>query len=136
MSSSITNSFETRDGQLRIAADAQLSTWLAELGECADPNCGCYRPKHPSVRQRFKQMLLASVRAPTTQHPRLRYVSVGSGGLLYDLELILALREKHGPACVELVVAIDRKYCFDGRAVVVCRAGSPAPTALLYSIND
>lgn len=51
------------------------------------------------------------------QSARVRYVSVGAGGLLFDLELLLALRRQHGPASLELVVVIDRKYCFDHSAV-------------------
>ena len=40
-------------------------------------------------------------------------MSVGAGGLLYDLELLVALEQCYGAGCVESVVAIDRRYCFD-----------------------
>jgi hypothetical protein len=104
--------FETRDGQLRLAIPSSMgagkeetyalsrstgdqtddapTAWLSELSECADPRCGCFRPKHPRVRSRFREALLAMLaRAPPRR--RLRYVSVGAGGLLYDLELLVAL---------------------------------------------
>jgi hypothetical protein len=144
--------FETRDGQLRLAIPSSMgagkeetyalsrstgdqtddapTAWLSELSECADPRCGCFRPKHPRVRSRFREALLAMLaRAPPRR--RLRYVSVGAGGLLYDLELLVALEQRHG--CVESVVAVDRRYGFDGSAVL--RLASLLPGAQVHAFD-
>ena len=59
----------------------------AELGECADPRCGCFRQTQPKARQAFREALLSRVSRAK------RYVTVGSGGLLYDLELLLSLQQ-------------------------------------------
>lgn len=113
-------SFELSEGKLRLVtrgSDAPCSQWVSELGECADTRCACYRPTNPHVRRAFRATLLSLVRSPTPARPRLRYVSMGAGSLLYDLELLLALRRRHGADCIDLVVAIDKRYCFDGTAV-------------------
>ena len=106
-----TASFEERDRQLRISlGNDDTSPWLSELFECNDPRCGCYRPAHPEVRHQFRDLFVervaASVRARS--RPRIRYVSIGSGGLLFDLELLVALQSRLGDGCIESVVVIDR----------------------------
>ena len=117
------DTFVTRDNQLRLAKrgeNDEVGKWLAELGECADPRCGCFRQTQPKARQAFREALLSRVSRAR------RYVTVGSGGLLYDLELLLSLQQLFGGnSGIELIVAIDKKYCFDGSAVL--RLGSLLP---------
>ena len=136
--------FEVRDGQLRLkrqqqdapsdapseptseppscaTGEEEVAWWLSDLGECADPRCGCYRPTHPEVRVRFREAVLASIPPPSSRaHRGLRYVTVGGGGLLYDLELLLALRRSEHS--LDLVVAVDKRYWFDGAAPLRLRS--------------
>ncbi len=84
------------------------------------------------MRRRFVQFVVDELMASTHQPAApaaagggLRYVGVGCGGLLFDIELLCALRaaragrgEAGEPALgVELFVAIDKAYCFDCSAV-------------------
>lgn len=95
--SSPTATFEVRDNHTRVALDGSAtSEWLSPLGECADPRCATYRVKHPNVRRDFRECVVSRVAARLGAGERLRYVSLGSGRLLYDLEILLALQERLG----------------------------------------
>lgn len=83
--------YELRGRQTRLKLNAgQLGPWARALGECADPGCYCNRLQQPRTRERFRQLLLSCSARREAVRP-LRYVSVGSGGLLADLELIACL---------------------------------------------
>jgi hypothetical protein len=127
--------FETRNGHLRLAMDrpstgSGINSWVEELGECADVNCGCFRGSHPQVRRRFRDFVCHSASVAHSRHRGgggyyssnarrgLRYASIGSGGLLFDLELLLALQAKQGCGSIESAIVVDRKYSFDGKAVL------------------
>ena len=107
---------------MRLASVARMTRlangWQSSAG--VDPRCGCFRQTQPKARQAFREALLSRVSRAK------RYVTVGSGGLLYDLELLLSLQQLFGGnSGIELIVAIDKKYCFDGSAVL--RLGSLLP---------
>lgn len=110
--------FETRDGQLRVSNSSDsVGSWIAELGECADPRCACCRAVDPMPRRRFSERLL-SIMASKRHAGAIRYVTLGSGGMLFDLELILAMQARFGTGCVKSVLAVDKRYCFDGSSVL------------------
>ena len=107
--------FETRGGMVRVIAARGVTSLVKDLGECADPSCGCYRMSNPHVRHKFRQTVLAQAAALPKlggTHGGLRYVSVGAGSLLSDLELLLSIEAKHGQPA-QLVVVIDKQYAFD-----------------------
>lgn len=85
-----------RDGQVRHVGHC---TPFGGLGECADPDCGAHRLAWPEVRPSFRDFIVAHVQAAARGDARrwwgeegLRYASLGSGQLLFDLELVERLR--------------------------------------------
>ena len=94
---SATATFEVREGHTRVVRDGSAtSEWVSPLGECADPRCATYRVQHPNVRRNFRDCVVSRMAARLGPGERLRYVTVGSGRLLYDLEILLALEEALG----------------------------------------
>ena len=70
---------------------------LASLAECGRSNCACTRSLHPHVRRRFREEVVKrAVAAQAEGHlpadGRLVYVSLGSGLLLGDLDVICGLQ--------------------------------------------
>lgn len=120
--------FCVRDGSLRIAAQsvpADVFPRVSRLGECSDTSCGCHRPTHPAVRQRFRDYA-AAVATETLRTLSLasqllglesgvggarglRFVGIGSGELLTEFELLCAAREVH-QVPIESISLIDISY--------------------------
>ena len=112
------DSYEERDGSIRVSErhGTQVAERTCALGECADVTCGCNRLKRPKVRQRFRDGVVAAITealsisdasitaaqasgggggsskqgARALQTP-VRYVTLGSGLLLTDFEILCGL---------------------------------------------
>lgn len=101
---------ELRDGQVRLRRSVPGFAFVDRLGECGDARCGCYRLFRPDVRQHFRDMVVATTLSDfgRTGRRRVRYVTVGSGSLLTDLEVLCAL--EHAGLVLESIVCIDTAY--------------------------
>lgn len=110
---------EFRDGCVRIKQSAGVfAAFCRDFGECGDASCGCYRLKQPSGRRRFRSLVAQrtdeAIRAEAAlvharQHlPGVRYVTIGSGGLLTDFEILLDLWTRG--LRIDSIVAIDTAY--------------------------
>eukprot|EP00434_Breviolum_minutum_P036535 symbB.v1.2.032375.t1/scaffold3884.1/size52087/3 len=90
-------------------------TPLGGLGECGHPNCLAHRLKHPEVRAGFRDFIVSKVRDAVRTNTcwwgreGLRYASLGSGELLFDLELLERLREE-ADVRISQICLIDREY--------------------------
>ena len=79
------------------AAEADLMP-LASLAECGHSDCACTRSLYPWVRQRFREEVVqratdAQAAGSLPANGRINYVSVGSGLLLGDLDVIMGLQD-------------------------------------------
>ena len=117
---------ELRDGCVRVRKSGLVGVYCCDLGECGDTKCGCFRLKLPSGRRRFRQLvaqrvdedLRAAADAQRILHdtnsstgsaaPGVRAVTIGSGGLLTDFEILLDLWSRGQR--IESLVAIDTAY--------------------------
>jgi hypothetical protein len=87
------------------------------FGECDDSNCGCYRLTNPQARLRFRQLVAevvdSALRDSSLEQSSLpvRYVTLGSGALLTDFEILLDLWSRG--LTIESIVAIDMAYSGD-----------------------
>ena len=106
--------FHESRGSVRISAPRSLHALAGDLGECADPRCGCYRLSRPQVRASFRELVVGAtcklVRQAGAKH--IHYVTVGSGQLLTDFEILCDLWA--AGFRVESIIAIDTQY-EDGR---------------------
>jgi len=90
-------------------------TPLGGLGECGHPNCLAHRLRHPEVRAGFRDFIVSKVRDAVRTNTcwwgreGLRYASLGSGELLFDLELLERLREE-ADVRISQICLIDREY--------------------------
>ena len=107
-----TTTHEVVGGQVRLAVEA--SSPLRVFGECADASCGCYRLKEPRVRARFRNLVVARTAAqleelsPTGATAAVRYVSLGSGSLLTDAEILSGLLARG--LAIESITLVDPEY--------------------------
>jgi hypothetical protein len=86
-----------------------VSAKLSNLGECAESDCGCSRLLFPHVRPLFRKNLVAMMSSCMRGRGKeIRYVSVGSGLMLYDLELLCGLQE--AGFRVKSVVFVDNAF--------------------------
>ena len=95
---------------LSISPHALAGPRLNSLGECAESTCSCNRQLFPWVRRRFREMVVAET-LRLLAHTGMRsfaYVSLGSGYLLYDFEILAALQEAGAP--ISSVALVDRGY--------------------------
>ncbi|CAE7423190.1 unnamed protein product [Symbiodinium sp. CCMP2456] len=76
-----------RDGALR----PPMGSRLAALGECADVRCATHRLAHPEVRPAFVAFAMAQCKAAKL-HSEVTALAIGSGSLLFEWELLEALR--------------------------------------------
>ena len=76
---------------MRVVTEA--SSPLRYFGECADSSCGCYRLREPRVRGRFRNAIVARTNRQLGGGAPVRYVSIGSGALLTDVEILSGLVE-------------------------------------------
>eukprot|EP00440_Ansanella_granifera_P000499 gb/GFBE01000542.1/.p1 GENE.gb/GFBE01000542.1/~~gb/GFBE01000542.1/.p1 ORF type:complete len:825 (+),score=151.56 gb/GFBE01000542.1/:1-2475(+) len=88
---------------------------FAGLGECAHPRCRAHRLQNPEVRAGFRDFIVGKVRDAVRTGSQwwgpagLHYASLGSGELLFDLELVERLREEAG-VHIERICLIDKAY--------------------------
>mmetsp|Transcript_14152 Transcript_14152/g.23547 ORF Transcript_14152/g.23547 Transcript_14152/m.23547 type:complete len:563 (-) Transcript_14152:205-1893(-) len=108
---------EFRDGQIRVKHGPAFR-WASELGECADSRCGCYRLWRPDVRRRFREIVrkVTIEQLTASGSHRVRYVTVGSGQLLTDFEVLCALTE--AGCTIDSVIAIDTCYAVKGEVPI------------------
>jgi hypothetical protein len=101
-----------------------------ELGECGDARCSCYRLSRPAARTRFRNMVVSRTAqlvqrsvplweqlplptmAESQDTARVRYVSVGCGGLLTDFEILCGFVERG--LSIESIVLCDTAYATGG----------------------
>lgn len=113
--------------QQRIAQLPAVPEPLKWFGECALPDCGCSRRPFPLVRPSFRDQIVSrtaavAASAASAAAAAVSYVSVGSGMLLFDLEILCALTaaaakaesggESGGgaPLTIESITLIDSAY--------------------------
>ena len=65
---------------------------LASLAECGKTGCYCVRTIFPSVRKRFREEVARVMSAAMKPSSSISYVSLGSGQLLGDLDVLCALQ--------------------------------------------
>lgn len=96
-----------RDEALRPSTE--IARPLAALGECPDFTCGTHRLSQPQVRPQFATYAAKEIGKWCDEHPhqdeQLTILSLGSGFLLFELELLeeLARRRRVAPRVVHLV---------------------------------
>ena len=111
------HTYEVRNAQVRIARACAGFSWVSEFGECGDTRCGCYRLWRPDVRRRFRENVVRCTVEQLGASGQVRYVTVGSGSLLTDFEILCALRASG--LTIASIVAVDTCYDFgkeDGAA--------------------
>lgn len=129
--------YEASGGFVRVKAAraSPLGKWARLYGECADSSCGCYRLTNPKAREQFRNLVVrhtlqqrgewdARVSDPiaplddleSSERPSsfaVRYVSVGSGMLLTDFEILCGLQQKQLP--IAEILVCDSAYRHVGR---------------------
>lgn len=123
--------YEMRNAQVRIAQACAGFFWVSEFGECGDSRCGCYRLWRPDVRRRFRENVVKCTLEQLGACGRVRYVTVGSGSLLTDFEILCALRAAN--LIIASIVAVDTCYD-DWRTSTVSEES--APTKALRQLGD
>ena len=91
-------------------------SFVQDFGECGSAGCGCSRLRYPDGRFRFRQMVVTRVserltRANKALEHGVRVVTIGSGALLTDFEILLGLWSRG--LRIESIVAIDMAYGMD-----------------------
>lgn len=101
---------EMRNGQVRLRRTVPGFDFVDKFGECGDSRCGCYRLSRPDVRRNFCHTVAQVTQSQLRRldAARVRYVTVGSGSLLTDFEILCTL-EGLGLS-IESVVCIDLDY--------------------------
>ena len=102
---------EMRRGSVRLMTRGwpfSLADGLSAFGECGDSRCGCYRMWRPEVRGRFCRWVGEAAAEGFEALTAVRYVTVGCGQLLTDLEVLLGLEERG--LAIESIIAIDKSY--------------------------
>ena len=105
---------ELRDGWIRIRPDvgSVFRTHCGDFSECGCSGCGCNRLRQPQGRRRFRQLVARRTEEALRGGVGLRMVTIGSGGLLTDFEILLDLWSQG--VVIESVVAIDTAYAGGG----------------------
>ena len=82
-----------RGGMVRLSPRLPAFNFVDKLGECGDARCGCYRLYRPDIRKHFRDVVSQTTLGQLSRSKlqRLRYVTVGSGSLLTDFEILCAL---------------------------------------------
>ena len=107
----VANTYVNRDGSVRLSlVEKLLATYCHAFGECGGDGCGCNRLKRPHCRQRFRELVATRTASALLQRP-VRAVTLGSGELLTDFEILLGLWSRG--VAIESVVAIDTSYKAD-----------------------
>eukprot|EP00931_Biecheleriopsis_adriatica_P051062 TRINITY_DN29583_c0_g1_i2.p1 TRINITY_DN29583_c0_g1~~TRINITY_DN29583_c0_g1_i2.p1 ORF type:complete len:819 (+),score=170.65 TRINITY_DN29583_c0_g1_i2:41-2458(+) len=116
-----------KDGQIRPTG---VTSPFGGVGECADPDCAAHRLAWPKVRSHFRDFVVSrvrdAVRGENGSRPwwepseGLRYTSIGSGQLLFDLELLERIR--FAGVRVAQICLVDTAYAGSPPCVDVRRA--------------
>jgi len=94
------------DGAVRHIGPQLL---FEELGENGDPSSCAHRLRRPEVRAAFRDFVVKRARARTKHFGQgVQYASLGSGELLFDMELIERIRALG--LFVKQICLIDREY--------------------------
>lgn len=101
--------YELRDGSVRLKKLPPVASYCHTFGECGCSGCGCFRLDRPMPRKRFRHLVVSRMETELkgTSSP-IRAVTIGSGALLTDFEILLGLWSRG--LVVESVVAIDLAY--------------------------
>lgn len=122
-------SLADKDGQIRPAGPM---TPFTGLGSCADPDCVAHRLAWPQVRSRFRDFIVGRIRdaqnnvgdlSPWWNPSGFRYSSIGSGQLLFDLDLIERIR--YAGVRIAQICLVDTVY-----------AGSPPPVDIRRALRE
>ena len=112
---SSTATYTVFGGYVRVVADAgsSMDTWYSVFGECPDRGCGCQRIKEPRVRSRFRNLVVERtaaqlLRTATSAASPVRYVSIGCGLLLTDVEILSGMVARG--LTIEYVALVDPVY--------------------------
>lgn len=84
---------------------------LASMAECGHAECACTRFVHPRVRRRFREEVVRRAHAARDRGAvpsQLRYIGVGSGLLLGDLDVLMGLQA--AGFTIEMAIFIDTDY--------------------------
>ena len=101
--------YELRQGFVRVRTFAPSHVWASDLGECGDASCQLSRLRWPSRRECFRtRVVAATVEALRGSGEPVHYLTVGSGLLLSDFEILLAL--SHAGLTIASIVAVDLTY--------------------------
>ena len=98
----------SKSGHVQLSLRSAASRWASSLGECSDWRCGCSRMRRPEVRRSFKDLVAAKGAESIGAEHGVHYVSVGSGLLLIDFEILCALEERG--LRIERITVIDTAY--------------------------
>ena len=103
-----------RGGMVRLSPRLPAFNFVDKLGECGDARCGCYRLYRPDIRKHFRDVVSQTTLGQLSRSKlqRLRYVTVGSGSLLTDFEILCAL-DSLGVA-IDSIICVDT--CYDAEA--------------------
>ena len=89
--------------------DDAVGRWTCHLCECGDATCGTYRLKRPGVRRSFRELVSGKTSEALLGSGRgVRYVSIGSGGVLFDFELLSQMRR--AGLRIETITLVDTAY--------------------------
>jgi hypothetical protein len=108
--------FVSTSGHVQLSPKSPAAAWASSLGECSDWRCGCSRMRRPEVRRSFRDLIADKVSESLGGDASgIRYVSIGSGLLLMDFEILCAL-EMRGLKIGTITLA-DTSYAY-ARGVV------------------
>ena len=85
--------FTLRGGEVSLSGGNAALSGLLSLSECADTDCGCYRLTKPWVRASMARGIGRLSALSFAKGDSVRYLSIGCGMLLTDLQVLCALQE-------------------------------------------
>ena len=94
LTGSASDNFCLRGGEVSLMDRDPCMSKLLSLSECADGDCGCFRLTKPWVRASMARCVAQCAAAASSG--TVRYLSVGCGMLLTDLEVLCALQAAGG----------------------------------------
>lgn len=90
-----------------LAPDSAPGRWLGALAECGDAACSCCRLNDPRSRPAFREHVVRYALEAARGDP-IRYVSLSSGLLLTDAEILSGIIEAGG--ALESITLVDSQY--------------------------
>ena len=129
--------FTLRGGEVCLMGRDNWVSGLLSLGECADGECGCFRLTKPWVRASFARCVAECAAATLGTGKSVRYMTVGCGLLLTDLEVICALQA--AGLTIESATFVDAgvdTFRFHGALTELARFLAPARVVAYPSTNE